>query len=91
MDVRVRSAGIEQEVSARRLPPTPPPGGPHQWTMAALWRLSGPAARAAVAGTDAIHLDRENLLTIDGPGCWVCEAPWSEAIADRTCPGEPRP
>ena len=33
------------------------------------------------------HLDTENLLTIEGPGCYWCEQPWSPELMNRSCRG----
>ncbi|MGW5291528.1 hypothetical protein [Streptomyces bacillaris] len=32
-------------------------------------------------------LDHENLLTIEGTGCFKCEQPYSKYIAHRKCTG----
>lgn len=61
--------------------PTPPPGE-HLWTLLGVWRITDPTA-------DHVDLDIENLLSIEGPGCFVCERPYAVAVAGP-CPGEPR-
>jgi hypothetical protein len=62
--------------------PNPVPGE-HMWTIVGMWRLANPAAERFV-------LDLENLLTIEGPGCFVCEQPYTAGLAAARCPGEPR-
>jgi hypothetical protein len=60
--------------------------------MGVAWKVSPGAARSAALGgmgAETINLDLENLIGVGGPGCWVCEEPWSEAIADQPCPGDP--
>lgn len=59
----------------------------HVWIAAAVYRVQAETLRA-VAG-DQLHLDRENLATIE-IGCFVCEQPYSERIGYRACPGEPK-
>lgn len=61
--------------------PNPKPGE-HLWTAIAMYRVQPNA--------DQIHLDTENLLTIEGPGCFICERPYSAALAAKPCTGEPR-
>ena len=34
-------------------------------------------------------LDVENLLTVEGPGCYVCEEQYSPELAVRPCTGDP--
>lgn len=79
----VRSGGIRQEaVGKAHVQALPkPPAGEHQWTVVAMYRVADPAA-------DNQNLDLENLLTIEGPGCYLCEVTWSPAAAARPCPGE---
>jgi hypothetical protein len=70
-----------------RLEPARP--GEHVWTSIAAFRLTDASARAAMTGTGQIHLDMENLASLN-VGCFVCEEPWSERISYRRCKGEPR-
>jgi DNA modification methylase len=89
-EMGVRSTGIHQRVQFTRLPDSPPPGGPHQWIVAAMWKLSDEEARHQATGSGGeVHLSADNLLSIEGPGCWVCERVWTPAIADQPCTGEP--
>lgn len=60
--------------------------GEHVWTAIACFRVSADTLRGRAS--DAVHMDRENLATIE-IGCYVCEQPWSERISYRRCPGEP--
>lgn len=59
----------------------------HAWMALAVYRLSAETLRAQAG--DQLHLDRENLATIE-IGCYVCEQPYSERLSYRRCPGEPR-
>jgi hypothetical protein len=70
-----------------RLQPKMP--GDHVWSALAAFRLSEESARAAMDGAGQVHLDMENLASIN-VGCFVCEEPWSQRIAHRRCTGEPR-
>lgn len=61
---------------------TMPPKGKHLWMVMTMFRVADPAAVQFV-------LDHENVLTIEGPGCFLCEELYSERVASRPCPGEP--
>mgnify|MGYP001569789450 CR=1 FL=1 len=52
--------------------------GQHLWICVAMYRVK-PAISVEY------HLDTENLLTIEGPGCYWCEEPWTEAVAKTPC------
>ncbi len=60
--------------------------GEHVWVAMAVFRVSADNLRGGAA--DSIHLDRENLATIQ-VGCYVCEQPWSVPVSVRGCPGHP--
>lgn len=66
-----------------------PRGREHVWIATAVYRIQPEAVRAAIANNESLHLDRENLATIE-VGCWVCEQPFSERLSHRKCTGEPR-
>ena len=61
--------------------PTPKPGQ-HLWIVTGCWQVVDPTA-------DRFELDVETLLTVDGPGCWVCEEIWTPELAAKPCQGEP--
>jgi hypothetical protein len=65
---------------------TPDRPGEHVWLAIACFRVAPETLRGQAA--DQVHLDRENLSTIE-VGCFVCEQPWSERLSYRRCPGEP--
>lgn len=60
--------------------PKPKPGE-HLWVAMVIFRLSDP-------GAERFHLDHENLVTVEGPGCYICEQTWS-MVKGRPCPGDP--
>ena len=60
--------------------------GEHLWCITTAFRVDPAKAFAGEA-----ILDTENLVIVAGPGCLVCEEPWSQSIADRPCPGDPQP
>lgn len=81
--------GIYYQVRQQRANPAlllPHRVGEHVWIAAAVFRVSADALRGRAA--DSVHLDRENLATIE-IGCYACEQPWSEVLAARGCPGHP--
>jgi hypothetical protein len=53
--------------------------GKHLWIAIAMFQINPTATR--------YDLDGENLLTIEGPGCYWCEQTWGEA-AHLPCKGE---
>lgn len=61
-----------------RLPEESP--GEHLWCVGGLWHVARPDAGRYL-------LDRENLLTLKGPGCYHCGYEWGPAVARRPCPG----
>lgn len=54
----------------------------HLWVATAAWAVSDPA------DPGPLLLDRNNLLTVPGVGCYVCEQVYSPQLARRRCPGE---
>lgn len=84
----VRSTGLKLQARHRYGQPMPTPAlGEHLWTILGVWRITDPAVSRDPAGE--MHLDLENLLTLEGPGCFVCEQAWSLDVAAAPCPGDP--
>lgn len=84
----VRPTGIVQPVPARAYGGLPEPKpGEHLWTVLASFYIADPASAfdPAVEKT----LDAENMLSLSGPGCLVCEQTYTPATAGQPCPGEP--
>jgi len=78
--------GIKQEGRDKAGADLTDPGrGKHLWTVMALYRITNPAVSQDPGGQ--ILMDRENLLTIEGPGCFKCEKPWTPDIGRRFCQG----
>lgn len=59
-----------------------PGPGKHLWIIAGCWRVDP----ESIAGRDC-HLDIENLLSLDGPGCFKCEQHYSPELAAKPCSG----
>lgn len=57
--------------------------GVHLWTTMHLYRCAEPEA-------DQFFADMENLITIEGPGCYWCEEPYTRDLAGKPCKGESR-
>lgn len=57
----------------------------HLWIATAAWLVPDPAT------ADVLLLDRENLLVSPALGCYVCEEPYSQRIAQRRCSGKSKP
>lgn len=85
---QVKSTGVHVEISGKdaRKPLPEPVTGEHQWIVLGVWRVSDPAAAYRPDGQ--VLLDRENLLSIEGPGCMACEARYSAEVAAAPCPGD---
>jgi hypothetical protein len=61
--------------------------GDHLWIMLACWRVD-PAKLARPLDGPSL-LDSENMLTLNGPGCYFCEQIYSPRLATRRCKGTP--
>lgn len=86
--VEMRGGGMLENASARYGGQVPEVAeGEHLWVMMGCWRISDPAA-VFTEGHDQ-HLDMENLLTVEGPGCYICETPWNPELAALPCTGDP--
>ena len=70
-----------------RIPDYDPRSGEHLWVVLNLYRVD-PTAYADPTRTPM--LDLENLISVEGPGCYHCEQPYTPRLASRRCPGEPR-
>lgn len=81
----VESTSLKIEVGHRHHAPIALAGkdGEHLWAVFGVWRVMDPTS-------ERFELDTENLMTIEGPGCFVCEKQYTPALAARPCPGEPR-
>lgn len=80
---RVTPLGQRMEVRHKYHADFPMPGpGEHLWVVTGAWRVADPSSSGLI-------LDHENLLSVEGPGCFVCEQVWSEQVAARPCPGDP--
>ncbi len=79
---KVESTGLKIEAVSKyqNQDMRPTPDGEHMWILVGMWKVD-PEERGRV------HLDLENLLTIEGPGCFKCEQPWSPELAKTRCPG----
>lgn len=53
--------------------------GQHLWIVVPMFRVNPEAER--------VDLDGENLLSIEGPGCFWCEQPWTSELAAKPCGG----
>lgn len=74
----IRQRGDERKISVQ----LPEPDGRHLWCFFGVWQVANPAASHQ-------NFDMENLLTVEGPGCFWCEQPWKPTIGAH-CPGEPK-
>jgi hypothetical protein len=61
-----------------------PGPGKHLWIMLSVFALADPTA---ITRPGAINLDHENLLTIEGPGCYKCEQEYKPGRENTWCRG----
>ncbi|MCM8548935.1 hypothetical protein [Streptomyces sp. STCH 565 A] len=68
---------------------TDPGPGEHLWAILTMHRVSDDTIRRLNRGEDPGPgiLDHEGLLTLEGPGCFKCEQPYSRYVAHRKCTG----
>ena len=85
---RATGLGVHQEARDKFASEIPDPGrGKHLWAMFAMYQVHNPSDCMNPDGQ--ILMDRENLLSIDGPGCFKCEKVWSPDVERRFCQGTP--
>lgn len=76
----VTSTGITIESKHKHHKQMTDPGqGKHLWTVVGCWSVQ--------PGKTGYNLDIENLLTIEGPGCFKCEQPYTSELAAEPCKG----
>lgn len=79
-----QSTGIRLEAVQKHHATLPlPDPGQHLWTVMGMWHIVDPS------NTTQQILDVENLLTIEGPGCYICEESYTPERAAQPCPGDP--
>jgi hypothetical protein len=80
--IRVSPSTIDQRM-------TDPGAGEHLWVMAAAFQVADSTIKAMNEGKDPgdQHMDHENLISLQGPGCYKCEEPYSKRMALRRCKG----
>lgn len=77
----VRDTGIKIEANHKFHKSLVDPGpGKHFWVVTGLWTVSNPSSEQFI-------LDVENLVTVDGPGCFKCEELYTDVIASQPCKG----
>jgi hypothetical protein len=78
---QVRGTGIQVEAIHKYNNELQDPGlGKHLWIVTGVWEVRNPT-------TSQFILDTENLLSIDGPGCYKCEKLYTEELATQPCIG----
>lgn len=68
---------------------TDPGRGEHLWVYLAMFKMADATLKASLEGRvpGPEILDHENLLSVEGPGCFKCEEPFSPRLAHRKCTG----
>lgn len=75
---------VEVPPQINRIPPYSPIAREHLWVMCCAYRVQP----STWDGGSSLHLDRENLVALDGPGCYYCMEDYSARLAKRPCPGD---
>lgn len=88
LHMSVERTGIYYQAPKERPDILDAPAGEHVWTVLVCHRLSDREARAAARGQQ-VNLDAENLA-LTRLACYRCEAPYSERLSYRRCPGDPQ-
>lgn len=81
MPEQVKAEAPDRKVLERRLAAADKPAE-HLWIAMAMFQVD-PRRWAA----EQVHMDTENLLTIEGPGCFKCEQKFSNRLARQPCRG----
>lgn len=77
----IHSTGIQQEAASKHSAQLPEFNGRHLWIFTGMWRVENPARSQQ-------NFDMENLITVEGPGCFWCEQMWNPTMGAK-CPGDP--
>jgi hypothetical protein len=78
--VEVRGVGVKVEARHKYHAKLPEQRqGEHLWVVLAMYRVDPTA--------DQFLLDTENLLSIEGTGCFWCEQKWTAELTARSCTG----
>ena len=70
--------GKEEEYSKK--------AGEHLWVTIVTYKVGKESLRSM--SKTPLNLDVENLLSVEGPGCYICGEIYSRNLLDRACPGE---
>jgi hypothetical protein len=77
---------VEVPGQVDRIPPFDRQRRAHLWTIMVAFRVD---PERMTDPTETPMLDGENLLTLQGPGCFYCEAAYTPVLAGRRCTGDP--
>lgn len=88
-DRQLVSTGVKQRVDGfkDRIPEYDPRSGNHLWVVLQSYQID---PKKWTESDELVIFDIENLLSVEGPGCYYCEQPYSPSLYYRRCPGEPR-
>lgn len=72
--------------------PKDPGPGKHLWVVAVAFKVSDEAVRqmAAMLEPESQILDHENVIDVQGPGCYKCEREFTPRLYRRKCTGSMR-
>jgi hypothetical protein len=78
----LEGSNIFYETSHRKAEDPGP--GEHLWVMMTAHRVVNPER----LGKEKYYFDMENIITVEGPGCYKCEESYSPEIASKKCTGD---
>lgn len=83
----VRGLGLSQRADDKKVAADikDPGRGKHLWAVFAMYAVADPAV--LFDRERDFLMDTENLISIDGPGCYKCEKVFSPDVARRFCQG----
>jgi hypothetical protein len=86
-EMHIKHTGVHVKIEGpvRQIPEYDPHSAEHLWVVLPMYRVDPKNLTDGETG----YLDRENLLTIEGPGCYYCEKPYTKNLLMRRCTGNP--
>lgn len=72
----VHATGVLQEGTNKFNAQLPEYNGSHLWVFVGMWGVKDPSAKRQ-------NFDIDNLLTVEGPGCYWCELEWHPSVSEE--------
>lgn len=87
MELGTHSTGFTERVDnfQDKVPNYDPRSGDHLWVSILMYKVDP----AKLLEGELALFDHESLLSLNGPGCYHCERPYSPLLFTRKCKGHP--